>query len=147
MQECYRNAWKGTDFQPDHFAEMVWSHVPGEAFNFEILFQVQAETEQMEKLFDMKMLSTVLEIDSETFLLKVRLDDSHKETLIVKESQTLAEVKSLLKQRFPQHEDLKLFSEGRGVKGSNTLGDYGIRKTATLDLVLQHVITRSKMSN
>lgn len=55
MHDCYQNVWKGTDFHPVNFLDMVWRHVPGEEFNLGISCQVQARTEYVEKLFDVQI--------------------------------------------------------------------------------------------
>jgi hypothetical protein len=55
MQNCYQNVWKGADFHPTNFTDMVWRHIPGEELNLGISCQVQVRTEHVERLFDVQI--------------------------------------------------------------------------------------------
>lgn len=55
MQDCYQNVWKGTNFHPSNFTDMVWRHIPGEELNLGISCQVQARTEHVERVFDVQI--------------------------------------------------------------------------------------------
>lgn len=55
IQRLLANAWRAKEYRPDEpFAELIWSHIPGEDSNFDLTYKVEAETHLAASLFKVK---------------------------------------------------------------------------------------------
>lgn len=55
MRELLANAWRGKEYRPNEpFADMIWSHIPGEESNFDLTYKVEAEKHLAVWLFKVK---------------------------------------------------------------------------------------------